>query len=97
MNSTGMAERNPAEIEAEIVRTRTSLHQKLNELERRLNPKTRVRAVRQRLSPEPYIHWAALAAIAAGVVMGVVGWRRYRGAVVTSGLNDPAMGEMMGE
>jgi hypothetical protein len=96
MNGSETLERNPAEIEAEIVRTRASLHEKLHELERRLNPKARVRDVRRRLNPEPYIGWVAVVAIAAGMMMCVAGWRRYR-TVPAGTLDDPATAEMMGE
>jgi hypothetical protein len=76
MTGTEMLERDPAAIEAEIVRTRAALHRKLHELERRLNPKTRVEEVRQKLNPGPYLGWAALVAVASGLLLSVAGWRR---------------------
>jgi ElaB/YqjD/DUF883 family membrane-anchored ribosome-binding protein len=82
----------PAQIEREIVRTRASLQRKLEELQHRLSPRERVKAVAQRVDPRPYAGVAALAAVGIGTGMAVKQWRRHRGS---NGIHNQA--DMMGE
>lgn len=80
-------------IEADIARTRASLNRKLAELERRLSPSRRLAAARRtldpsRLDPRPYPEWIAVGAIAAGTLLALAGWRRYRSVNADDDLED---------
>ena len=86
----------PVALQADIARTRASLDRKLHELEYRLNPKIKLAQIKSRLDPRPYSGWLALAAVAAGAWMTIAGVRRYRFAN-RRGIDDPYVGEMMGE
>jgi hypothetical protein len=73
----------PAAIEREIAHRRASLQRKLDELQRRVNPRERVRAETERVKaavrnvdPVPYTGAAALAAVGIGAAMAVRGLRR---------------------
>jgi hypothetical protein len=55
MTTMDLVERSPEELELRIAETRAALEMKIHELERRLSPRERVRRVRARLSPEPYL------------------------------------------
>lgn len=79
MNTSDTLDREPAEIEAEIVRTRESLDRKLHELERRLDPRRQWTQVRSRLET-PVLTLGAVIAIVAGTWMAVSGFRRYSAA-----------------
>ncbi len=78
MNTSDLLEREPAEIEAEIARTRESLDRKLHEIERRLDPRRQWAQVRSRLET-PVATLGAVVAIAVGTWMAVSGLRRYYG------------------
>jgi hypothetical protein len=78
MTTMDLVERSPEELELRIAETRAALEMKIHELERRLSPRERVRRVRARLSPEPYLAPVAAAAVVAGAALAVTGWRRRK-------------------
>jgi hypothetical protein len=83
MSTMAEAPRDVAAIEAEIARTRASLNRRLQELEHRLSPTERLAQVKsqldiRRLDPRPYPEWIAVAAVIAGSLLALAGWRRSR-------------------
>jgi hypothetical protein len=91
---TGPVADDPEALEHRIRDTRANLDSKMDELQRRLDPRVRAEALKQdlraRWSTGAYQGWVAAGAIAAGVWMTVAGLRRARGAHVTRDLDDPA-------
>jgi hypothetical protein len=87
MSTTAEAPREFAAIEADIARTRASLNRKLQELESRLSPSERLARVKsrldlRRLDPRPHPEWLAVAAVVAGSLLALAGWRRSRPAAL---------------
>jgi hypothetical protein len=78
MSTTADVPRDVVAIEAEIARTRASLNRRLEELEHRLSPSQRLAEVKSRLNPRPHPEWLAVAAIVAGSLLALAGWRRSR-------------------
>lgn len=83
MSTMAEAPRDVAAIEAEIARTRASLNRRLQELEHRLSPTERLAQVKsqldiRRLDPRPHPEWIAVAAVVAGSLLALAGWRRSR-------------------
>lgn len=76
MNTSDTVEREPAEIEAGIARTRASLDRKIEEIEKRLDPRRQWAQARHRYET-PVLAWAAVTAVAAGAWMAVSGLRRH--------------------
>ena len=74
--TTDTSEPNFEAIEGEIAETRASLDRKIEELERRLDPRQVGVRLRHALSPEPYLGWIAASAVAVGSVLAARGLRR---------------------
>jgi Protein of unknown function (DUF3618) len=67
---------NLAALEGNIAATRASLDRKIDELERRFDPRRIKMRVRAKLNPEPYLGWIAASAVAVGGVLAARGLRR---------------------
>jgi hypothetical protein len=80
MNTTGIDERSPEQIEGSITARREALKGKLNELGYKLSPAERVRDVRDRIDPAAVAPWAAVGAVATGAWLAMRGLRRRHAA-----------------
>ena len=80
MSSAEEFSRTADAIECEIEVTRESLARKLEEIQRRVDPRERLHRVRQRINREDVAAWSAVSAIVAGAGLAVAGWQRHRAA-----------------
>lgn len=87
----------PEEIEWEIEATRTSLHSKVHELERRLDPRHRLHRLKGNVRKNApwYQAIAAIAAIAAGTWLAVRGWGRWRSSDMYLSPDHPALARIV--
>lgn len=65
-------------LQADIAETRAALERKIEEIERRLDPRRLTAKVRGKLDPQRYLGWIALAAVAVGSIMAARGLRPSR-------------------
>ena len=91
---TGPVADDPDALEEQIRDTRAALDSKLDELQRRLDPRVRVEELKSDLKARwdsgRYLGWVAAGAVATGAVMAAAGWRRARESNGTRNLDDPA-------
>jgi hypothetical protein len=75
-------------IEGDIADTRAALDRKIDEIERRLDPRQITMRVREKLDPNPYLGWIAASAVAVGSLLAARGLRRRRPAAANRRMRD---------